>query len=196
VLTCGPGGLCLELARQGHRVVGVDISDKTIKIAREFAADNLVEESFGSLEYRIADLNTVDLDPAAYDVVIAWDGLHHILRIDRLMRQVSGSLKSDGLFIYSDNIGMNRLSRLFGGILYLLLPTHVSVIVWSKAENRPGRREKDQGGHEGEIAFRRDKHGQYSRFVEKILRYQRFRRTHRHRLQSGYRRRSEMFSTF
>jgi SAM-dependent methyltransferase len=130
VLTCGPGGLCLELARQGHRVVGIDLSEKTIEIARKFAKDNPIKESFGALEYRIADLNTADLDPGIYDVVIVWDGLHHILKIDRLMRQVRGSLKSDGLFIYSDNVGLHRFSRLLGGILYLLLPTHVSY--WQK----------------------------------------------------------------
>jgi 2-polyprenyl-3-methyl-5-hydroxy-6-metoxy-1,4-benzoquinol methylase len=128
VLTCGAGNICLELARLGHEVRGIDISERVIKVARRFAEENPFKETFGSLTYDVADLNTIEFEPDSTDVVLAWDGLHHILMLERLLDQVKKALKSDGLFIFSDNIGMQRRSRVLGGLLYLLLPTHVSYI--------------------------------------------------------------------
>ena len=128
VLTCGPGNICLELARLGHEVRGIDISERAIKVALHFAEENPFRETFGSLTYDVADLNTIDFEPDSIDVVLAWDGLHHILLLERLLKQVKQTLKPDGLFIFSENIGMQLRSRIAGGLLYLLLPTHVSYI--------------------------------------------------------------------
>lgn len=125
VLTCGPGGLALELARQGHHVHGVDISRRAIAIAERMAAENPFRERFGSIEYEVADLNVATLPQKRYDVVLAWDGLHHIVAIDHLMAEIRKTLKAGGLFIFSDHIGMKRLSRWLGGSLYLFLPTFV-----------------------------------------------------------------------
>jgi len=125
VLTCGPGNLCLELARQGHDVVGMDISEAAIDLARKFAEENCFRDNFGSLEYRVTDLNTVNLEPKHYDAVVAWDGIHHIWLFERLMQQVSQSLTADGLFIFSERVATHWKSRLLGGILYFFLPTYV-----------------------------------------------------------------------
>ncbi|MBN1996774.1 hypothetical protein JW935_04420, partial [candidate division KSB1 bacterium] len=54
--------------------------------------------------------------------------LHHILMQQRLMQEINKALKADGLFIFSDNIGMHWLSRIMGGTLYFLLPTYVSYV--------------------------------------------------------------------
>ncbi len=126
VLTCGAGGLSLELARLGHHVVGIDISEKAIKVAEKFAAANPFRDHFGRLEYQVADLNQKTFNARSFDIVIAWDGLHHILKQQRLMQEINRALKKDGLFIFSDNIGMHWFSRLVGGGLYFVLPTFVS----------------------------------------------------------------------
>lgn len=125
VLTCGPGGLALELARQGHHVHAIDISQGAIALAERMVKENPFTENFGSLRYTVADLNRIELEKERYDVVIAWDGLHHILALDRLMGQIRVSLAPSGVFIFSDNVGMSFLSRLIGGALYFMLPTHV-----------------------------------------------------------------------
>jgi hypothetical protein len=65
-------------------------------------------------------------------VVLAWDGLHHILLLERLLEQVRTALTPDGLFIFSDNIGLHPRSRILGGVLYLLLPTYLSY--WVKCK--------------------------------------------------------------
>ncbi len=125
-LTCGGGGFCLELARQGHHVLGMDISQEALNIATQFADENPYTKGFGSVEYKVTDLNRVELPKDAFDIVMAWDGLHHIVALDRLLQQIVYSLKPGGRFIFSDNIGMQWASRLLGGGMYFLLPTHVS----------------------------------------------------------------------
>jgi SAM-dependent methyltransferase len=125
VLTCGAGGLSLEIARQGHHVLGVDISQRAIEIAKAFAERDPSKKSSASLDYKVVDLNRVELPPSTYDVVLAWDGLHHIIRLEHLMAQIHHTLKPGGRFIFSDNIGMHWKSRLLGGLIYLLLPTTV-----------------------------------------------------------------------
>jgi 2-polyprenyl-3-methyl-5-hydroxy-6-metoxy-1,4-benzoquinol methylase len=124
VLTCGAGGLCLELARQGHHVLGIDISAGAIQVARKYHRENPCRRNFGTLKYKIADLNQIELPKSSFDAVLAWDGLHHILLQERLMQQIRISLKADGLFIFSDNTGMHWASRVLGGALYLILPTY------------------------------------------------------------------------
>ncbi|HPN34420.1 MAG TPA: class I SAM-dependent methyltransferase [bacterium] len=125
VLACGPGGLALELARQGHHVHAIDISRGAIALAERMAEENPFTENFGSLRYTVADLNRIELEKERYEAVVAWDGLHHILALDRLMQQIRSGLAPTGVFIFSDNVGMSFLSRLIGGALYFILPTHV-----------------------------------------------------------------------
>jgi SAM-dependent methyltransferase len=126
LLTCGPGGLALELARQGHDVHAMDISTRAIAIAEQMAHANPYQETFGRLRYTVADLNCIELEKNRYDAVIAWDGLHHILALERLTGEIKGALAENGLFIFSDHVGLSRRSRWLGGALYFLLPTWVS----------------------------------------------------------------------
>jgi SAM-dependent methyltransferase len=125
VLTCGPGGLALELARQGHHVQAIDISRRAIAIAERMAAENPFHEHFGSLSYEVADLNRITLPEGGYDVVLAWDGLHHIIALDHLMSEIHKTLRAGGIFIFSDHVGIKPVSRVLGGLLYLFLPTYV-----------------------------------------------------------------------
>jgi SAM-dependent methyltransferase len=129
VLTCGPGGLALELARQGHHVHAIDISRRAIAVAERMATENPFHEHFGTLSYEVADLNRIHLPEEKYDVVLAWDGLHHIIALDHLMSEIRKTLRPGGILIFSDHVGLKPLSRWFGGLLYLLLPTYVPFTV-------------------------------------------------------------------
>jgi len=69
---CGPGGLAVELAERGARVVGVDLSPTLIGLARERSASLYLK---GELDFRAGDM----LDPALgeFDYVVAMDSLIH-----------------------------------------------------------------------------------------------------------------------
>jgi 2-polyprenyl-3-methyl-5-hydroxy-6-metoxy-1,4-benzoquinol methylase len=110
-LGCGHGwvereAIRLDLCRSFD---GLDISEEALEVARgqarEAGLDDLVA-------YRQADLNTVELEPNAYDVVIAAQVLHHVDALERLVDQVAASLSPGGLFVVNEYIGPARFQWL------------------------------------------------------------------------------------
>jgi len=57
--------------------LGIEISAELVPLASERAAE------FPHIQYRQADLNTGELGPAQYDLVIAHQSLHHVLNRKR-----------------------------------------------------------------------------------------------------------------
>jgi len=125
-LACGGGGLSLEMARHGHYVTGIDISEKAITIAKKFAQKNGHQNGFGHLDYRIEDLNAIELPAQNWDIVIGWNGFHHILYLERLMKQIKKALVPGGKLVYSENIGSYWSNHLIGGMIYFFLPTFLT----------------------------------------------------------------------
>jgi SAM-dependent methyltransferase len=110
-LGCGSGGLerdaiALGVCRTFH---GLDISEDALEAAVAAAEAAGVRER---IEYRQADLNTVRLPPAAYDVVFAVQALHHVDALEHLLDQVAASLRPDGLFVVNEYIGPARFQWL------------------------------------------------------------------------------------
>jgi SAM-dependent methyltransferase len=64
VLACGTGRNALYLAERGFQVEGVDISAVAIGQAREEAERRGLE-----VEFRVADLDAMELTPGAYDLI-------------------------------------------------------------------------------------------------------------------------------
>jgi SAM-dependent methyltransferase len=118
-LGCGAGWLSLELARRGMSVDGLDIGPAQIEIARKMSeesresSDPRLHGDFGRTRYRVADLNTIRLAEAKYDVVVSMGTLHHVGNVDRLIREVAKSLKPGGLFVFWEYIGYSGPARLF-----------------------------------------------------------------------------------
>jgi 2-polyprenyl-3-methyl-5-hydroxy-6-metoxy-1,4-benzoquinol methylase len=111
-LGCGPGGLALEIARNGMQVTGIDISEKSLKIAEYFKKNNKFTHGFGSLTYIQKDLNLMQFDAESkYDVVYSNGGLHHILHFEKLIRKIIDVMNDDGYLIFYDNIGETKLSK-------------------------------------------------------------------------------------
>ena len=52
---CGMGMLTLELARNGLEVTGIDVSEKSLEIAKKMKNENPFLDGFGSLEYICMD---------------------------------------------------------------------------------------------------------------------------------------------
>lgn len=128
-LCCGAGWLALEEARAGKRVDAVDLSREEIEVAKQYQA-TLDEEIPGSINWVVADLNEFDAEPATYDVVTAWDGLHHVQQIDRLLSRVSKALRPGGRFMMSERVWGGgrpslraRIGRYLEQHLWTFLPT-------------------------------------------------------------------------
>lgn len=122
-LGCASGWLTLAMAQRGARAVGLDISEKSLAVARAYYA-SIHDSVPGTVEYQAADLNALDLPAAAYDVIAVKSTLHHLVRLDHAVEQIHRALKPGGLLWISDTHGdESRAAVLAAGALAFLLPT-------------------------------------------------------------------------
>jgi len=128
-LGCGAGWLALEEARAGKLVDAVDISAEEQNVAREYQS-TLEETIPGSINWVVADLNRFETKIAEYDVVTAWDALHHIRNISGLIEQIDRGLKPGGYFLLSERVWGSenpsvraRIGMYLERFLWTLVPT-------------------------------------------------------------------------
>ncbi len=93
---CGAGYVSLELARSGHHVVGIDISDGCIKIAKETLESNPFKKDFGSLEYLVTPFWEAK---GSYDAVLFSGALHHFDDPDKAINKALSLLSPSGLIL-------------------------------------------------------------------------------------------------
>lgn len=101
-LGCGAGRLERALVTAGtcKSFHGIDISEGAVADARRAAA-----EASLPITYEAADLNFVELEPHAYDLVVAQTSLHHVLFLERVAFQAWRALKPNGLMWIHDFVG-------------------------------------------------------------------------------------------
>jgi len=90
---CGSGYVSLELARHGHQVLAVDISEANIQIARQTLAENKFIEGFGKLRYENLPFHLVE---GEFDVVLFSVSLHHMPDVDGVVRRAVELLGTGG----------------------------------------------------------------------------------------------------
>ncbi|MBB4372768.1 SAM-dependent methyltransferase [Bradyrhizobium sp. cir1] len=94
-LGCGFGWVSRWLRENGARtVLGVDLSESMIARARQTTADP-------AIDYRIADLETIELPEAAFDFAFSSLTFHYISDFDRLARTIHRSLAAGSHFVFS-----------------------------------------------------------------------------------------------
>ena len=94
-LGCGFGWFCRWAREQGAaRVVGLDVSANMLARAREMTTD-------AAVVYEIADLETLELPAAQFDLVYSSLTLHYIENLARLFAGIHRALKPRGHFVFS-----------------------------------------------------------------------------------------------
>ena len=88
---CGAGAVVFELTRQGHEVVGIDISQEAI-------AHGL--EKYGDVDLRVAAAEQLPFANETFDVVLSFDLLEHIANVDQHLREVHRVIRSDGYYLF------------------------------------------------------------------------------------------------
>jgi ubiquinone/menaquinone biosynthesis C-methylase UbiE len=99
---CGNGYLSLELARDGHEVIGIDLSPDSIEVAERSSAAYPHPPGFGSLRYVCTDVNTWQTPETHFDCVIFNRTLHHLSALPQTMAKVKRLLKQGGRIICQD----------------------------------------------------------------------------------------------
>ena len=94
-LGCGFGWVSRWLRDNGARtVLGLDLSENMIARARQTTADS-------AIEYRIADLETLELPEAAFDFAFSSLTFHYVRDFERLVQTIHRSLSAGGHFVFS-----------------------------------------------------------------------------------------------
>ena len=107
---CGSGVLAETLSYEYERVIGIDISEEMLRIAR-------VRRSRPNIEYVLADANTVQLEER-FDLICSANTLHHVEDLKATLGRLRSLLQPGGRLIVLDNIAegvYNPKSRVFGG---------------------------------------------------------------------------------
>lgn len=104
-INCGNGWVERELV--GTQVVasavGIDISETLLAEARTHA-----QEAGLDITYERHDTNISPLAFDGIDLVVNFAAMHHVARLDRVMRQLCRLLPEDGAFMSWDYIGPHR----------------------------------------------------------------------------------------
>jgi 2-polyprenyl-3-methyl-5-hydroxy-6-metoxy-1,4-benzoquinol methylase len=97
-LCCGSGRLTIPLAKDGHKIVGVDNSKSMLEKAKTKTKNEKLE-----IDFIEADVKTLDLTKK-YDVIfIPFNSIHHLYQNQDLfdtLKVVNKHLKDDGIFIF------------------------------------------------------------------------------------------------
>lgn len=105
---CGTGALERDLIRRNiaDRVDAFDGSITSLAVARELArTDGGFHEQIG---YFAADFNRPALPRHSYDAVFFHHSLHHVAKIEKLLRAVMHTLKPEGMLYIDEYVGPSR----------------------------------------------------------------------------------------
>lgn len=107
----GTGQLAIYLARAGFGVTAIDISEKMIAHAGQYAASHNLD-----IDFQIGDAESLNLADSSFDVVVARNLLWTLPRPHQALREWRRVMKPGGRLIISDGLWLNttwkRLHRL------------------------------------------------------------------------------------
>ncbi|HRO70478.1 MAG TPA: class I SAM-dependent methyltransferase [Chitinophagaceae bacterium] len=93
-IACGEGYGSNLIAREAEKVVGVDVDDKTIQLAKEkYNAKNL--------EFLRGEAENIPCAAQAFDVVVSFETIEHTEKQEQMLREIKRVLKPGGLLIMS-----------------------------------------------------------------------------------------------
>lgn len=101
---CGAGILTNALAKAGHEAHGVDLSLKSLEVAKKY-------DDTKTVTYRQANGYSLPYSEAQFDVVCAMDLLEHVEEPNLVISEASRVLKPGGLFFFH-TFNRNLLSYL------------------------------------------------------------------------------------
>ncbi len=107
---CGNGEESLFAARHGAtRVVGIDISEVSIKNCRQRAAR---EGLARAVDFRVNDGEALEFADSTFDVAMEYGVLHHV-KLEAAMRELARVLRPNGRMICTEALGHNPIIQAY-----------------------------------------------------------------------------------
>ena len=105
-LGCGYGENCLKFAQMGARkVIGVDISEKMLEIAKAENSDPKVE--YLNMPMEDISLSNLLMPGEKFDIVVSSLALHYVKDYEGLVKKIYALLVDGGYFIFSQENPIN-----------------------------------------------------------------------------------------
>lgn len=114
-LACGTGNITNRLAKRGYNIIGVDISNEMLTLAKSKAYDLGLD-----VNYVNQDIRELDYNKKVDSILCLCDGFNYILEEDDLLsifKKIFSSLKQDGVFIF-DISSYFKLTEILGNNVY------------------------------------------------------------------------------
>ena len=96
---CGSGFLSIELAKSGHNVTGIDISEKSINIGIKTAKKKLTKKQLDKIKFVNTSYDKISKYKKKYDAVIFFKTLHHLENTNKVIKNTSKILNKNGKII-------------------------------------------------------------------------------------------------
>ncbi len=115
---CGEGSNSVLLAKLGAHVTGLDISPKSVELARERAHVNGVSER---TRFICSPVEIADLPANGFDIIWGDGILHHIIPVlDTVLGKLFQLARPDAQIVFSEPVNLSPLLRR----IRLMLPIH------------------------------------------------------------------------
>ena len=135
---CGIGSVVSELSRQGYDIAGTDISGEAIAYGLK---------KYGDIKLQVQPAEMLQFEDGTFDVVLSFDLLEHIARVERHISEVQRVLRQDGFYLLQTP---NKYSNVIFETLY-----HKS-LKWRRAHpslHTPGQLKRRLSEHGFETEF-------------------------------------------
>ena len=109
VYGCGDGAQSFHLARNGATVIGIDIADNSIRMAREQAEKEGLSDR---ISFQVMDCENLAFPDNSIDIIVAASVLHH-LDLPRAYSEMCRVLRSSGAIICIEPLGHNPLIQAY-----------------------------------------------------------------------------------
>jgi len=109
-LGCGDGKLLRELKSKGNMVVGVDISFKDIKKARE----RIKEEGLDNIHFVVADAQKLPFKNDSFDFLLCSEVLEHVAEPNKVLSEISRIvINNKNILISIPSFSVARLPKFY-----------------------------------------------------------------------------------
>ncbi len=146
-LGCGYGHNCADLADRGAvRVVGIDISQKMLEVAKQ-------ESARPNIEYMNISMTEISTLGESFDLVYSSLAFHYIEDFDKLMLDIAGLMNTGGMLLFSQEHPIYTASE--NGQGHYILDEHGNKSGYCFSHYQvPGRRE-DEWFVKGRVYYHR-----------------------------------------
>ena len=124
---CGGGLLSEPMCRLGATVVGIDASEKNIKVAKLHSSKNKLK-----IDYKVASPETLNTKKK-FDIILNMEIVEHVENIDSFIKDSSKLLKKNGLmFVATLNKTLKSYAFAIIGAEYILRWLPIGTHDWEK----------------------------------------------------------------